>query len=249
MEENETPQVPAEGIIEETPEIVLPSDEVKFEMPEKFAGKSAEEIAKSYLELEAMKNEPPKEEEPSKEPTDDEPPKDDATTTADLIEEYASRGTDLTEEDYKTLEEKGYSRKQVDIYKAGVEAQNAAAAAATMEKAGTTPDEIGNAAEWARANWSEERVTQFNEAITTASEAIQIQMLQMLTEQYRAVGVQQPSTDPVHSTSKPAPKSEGYQSMEQLIADQSDPRYDTRSFKFDPAYYAAVRAKAGKSNF
>lgn len=248
MEENETPQVPAEGAIEETPEIVLPSDEVKFEMPEKFAGKSAEEIAKSYLELEALKNEPPKEETP-KEPTDEEPPKDDATATADLIEEYASRGTDLTEEDYQTLEEKGYSRKQVDIYKAGVEAQNAQAAAATMEKAGTTPDEIGNAAEWARANWSEDRVAQFNEAITTASEAIQVQMLQMLTEQYRAVGITPQSTDPIHSNSKPTPKTEGYTSMEQLIADQSDPRYDQRSFRFDPAFYAAVRAKAGKSNF
>lgn len=35
-------------------EVVLPSDEQTFEMPEKFNGKSAEDIAKAYLELEKM---------------------------------------------------------------------------------------------------------------------------------------------------------------------------------------------------
>ena len=38
---------------EEAP--TLPSDATEFTMPEKFAGKSAEEIAKSYLELEKFK--------------------------------------------------------------------------------------------------------------------------------------------------------------------------------------------------
>lgn len=246
MDEEVTPQVPAEGAIEETPEVVLPSDKVEFEMPEKFAGKSAEEIAKSYMELEALRNEPPKEEEGT---PNEEPPKDDATATADLIEEYASRGTDLTEEDYQTLEEKGYSRKQVDIYKAGVEAQNAKAAQATMEKAGTTPEEAGDAANWARENWSEERVAQFNEAITNASEATQITMLQMLTEQFRNSGDIPTSTEPIHSQTKPVPKTSGYESMEQLIADQSDPRYDQRNFAYDPSYYKAVREKASRSKF
>ena len=240
--------VPVEGTpapaVETPPEVVLPSDETPFAMPEKFEGKTAEEIAKSYLKLEALKA---KDETPPKEENET-PPKDDATTTADLIEEYASRGTDLTEEDYTTLEEKGYSRKQVDIYKAGVEAQTQAKTLATMEKAGTTSEEASNAANWARDNWPAERVASFNDAISNADESVQVQMLQMLTEQFRTNDTKPQNNGPVHAQNSPAPATQGYESMEQLVADQSDPRYDSRSFRYDPAYYKAVRDKAGRSS-
>lgn len=245
-EEVTPPVVPEEGTpTPEEPTVVLPSDEVEFEMPEKFEGKTAEEIAKSYLELEAMKT---KEEEPPKE-NNEEPPENNATTTQDLIEEYAARGTELTEEDYKVLEEKGYSKRQVDLYKAGYAAEQAEKATQLLSTAGTSAEEAQNAATWARENWSEERVSQYNEAIEGAPEAVQVQMIQMLTEQFRTSGVKPVETDPIHSSSKPAPVTKGYESMEQLIADQSDPRYDTRSFKYDPAYYKAVRDKAAKSTF
>ena len=247
-EEITQPVVPEEGTITPPaePEIVLPSDEIAFEMPEKFAGKTAEEIAKSYLELEAFKN---KEAEPPKENEDEEPPKDNATTTADLIEEYAARGTDLTEEDYQVLEEKGYSKRQVDLYKAGYNAEQAQKAAELLTTAGTTADEASNAANWARENWSDERVASYNKAIESASPDVQVQMIQMLTEQFRTAGTKPPQADPLHSNSTPAPTAKGYTSMEQLVADQSDPRYDQRSFKFDPAFYKAVRDKAAKSTF
>jgi len=62
---------PVEEVLEEP--TVLPSDEVPFEMPEKFAGKTAEEIAKSYVELEKFKA--------SQEPT---PPKEEKTPTPSL---------------------------------------------------------------------------------------------------------------------------------------------------------------------
>lgn len=246
MDEEVTPQVPAEGQIEETPEVILPSDEVAFEMPEKFAGKTAEEIAKSYIELEALKNKST-EEEPPKEQQDEEPPKDDATNTTDLIEEYASRGTDLTEEDYQVLEEKGYSKRQVDLYKAGYQAEMAQKATALLESAGTTADEASEAANWARENWSDERVAQYNAAIEAASPDIQVTMIQMLTEQFRSAPKEAQQEQPLHSNQAPTQSNKGYTSMEQLIADQSDPRYDQRSFSFDPAFYNAVRAKAAKS--
>lgn len=247
VENQETPVVPEEGTIvaEETPEVILPSDETPFEMPEKFAGKTAEEIAKSYMELESLRNKP---EDPKPEDTpNEEPNQDDATTTQDLIEEYATRGTELTEEDYQTLEEKGYSRKQVDIYKAGIEAQAQQEALATLEKAGTTAEEAAKAAEWARDNWSPERVAQFNEAIDGATEVVQIQMLQMLNDSYRSGNV--PSLDDnIHAQTNPAPRVEGYESQEQMIADMQDPRYKP-GFYQDKAYVAAVKAKAAKSNF
>ena len=246
MAEEVTPtEVPAEVPATEEPTVELPSDTIEFEMPSKFADKSAEDIAKAYVELEAMKN---KEAEPPKDPNE-EPTKDDATATADLIEEYAARGTDLTEEDYQVLEEKGYSKRQVDLYKAGYKAEQAEAATALLTSAGTTADEASSAAEWARDNWSEERVAQYNTAIEAASPDIQVTMIQMLTEQFRTSGTKAPEADPVHASSKPTPTTKGYSSMEQLIADQSDPRYDQRSFSFDKAYYDAVRTKAGKSTF
>lgn len=245
-EEETAPEVqPEEAVaVEAEPEVQLPSDEAVFEMPDKFAGKSAEEIAKSYMELEALKQEVPEEVTPNEEPT-----KDDADSdTADLITEYTERGTELTEEDYKTLEEKGYSRKQVDIYKAGVEAQAQKESLATIEQAGTTAEEASSAIEWARANWSEERITQFNETIETSPQAVQVQMIQMLTEGYRAGNTPQ-ADGPIHSQRAPVAPTQGYESMNQLVSDMNDPRYDSRTFKYDPAYYKAVRAKAARSSF
>jgi hypothetical protein len=246
-EEERAPEVQPEAVAEEVvaePEVVLPSDEATFEMPDKFAGKSAEEIAKSYMELEAHKQEVPEEVTPNEELTEVDADSD----TQDLITEYTERGTDLTEEDYKTLEEKGYSRKQVDIYKAGVEAQRQQESLATIEQAGTTAEEANSAIEWARENWSEDRIAQFNSAIETSPQAVQVQMIQMLTEGYRAGNT--PKADgPIHSQSAPVAPSQGYESMNQLVADMNDPRYDSRTFRYDPAYYRAVRAKAAKSSF
>ncbi len=245
-EEETAPEVqPEETVaVEAEPEVQLPSDEVAFEMPDKFAGKSAEEIAKSYMELEALKQEVPEEVTPDEEPTKDNADSD----TQDLITEYTERGTELTEEDYKTLEEKGYSRKQVDIYKAGVEAQAQKESLATIEQAGTTAEEASSAIEWARANWSEERIAQFNETIETSPQAVQVQMIQMLTEGYRAGNTPQ-ADGPIHSQRAPVAPTQGYESMNQLVSDMNDPRYDSRTFKYDPAYYKAVRAKAGRSTF
>jgi uncharacterized protein Smg (DUF494 family) len=242
---------------EGTPEVTLPSDEEKFEMPEKFQGKSADEIAKAYLELEKMKSkqdDTTKETESEGDTKEDDPKKekeDDTHETVEtLIEKYVDRGTDLTDDDYADLEAKGYSRKQVDIYKAGVMAQRAAEAQATIEKAGTTQDELTNAATWARENWSEDRINQFNDTISKADEGTQIQMIQMLTETFKASGTKTSDDgDPIHSGNKPAAQNKGYSSMEEMVADMRDPRYDQSSFSYDPAYYKAVRDKAGRSNF
>ena len=250
MEEEITPptEVPAEEVVvpepQSEPEVVLPSDAEVFTMPEKFAGKSAEDIAKSYMELEALKQEAPAEETPNEEtPEDNAEP-----TTADLITEYAERGEALTEEDYQTLEEKGYSRKQVDIYKAGVEAQRNAESLATIEQAGTTAGEAQSALEWARENWDEARIAQFNETIDTSPQAVQVQMIQMLTEGYRNSNTPQ-ANGPIHSQRAPKAETQGYESMNQMVSDMNDPRYDSRTFQYDPAYYNAVREKASKSTF
>lgn len=243
------PVVPTEGTIvaeevqtDVVDEVTLPSDEVTFDMPEKFAGKTAEEIARSYMELEAMKNEP-------KEETSEELIEEHAGDTKDLIDEYTNRGTEITEEDYAVLKEKGYSKEQVDTYKAGVEAQQATKAVELMTTAGTTPDEAKQAGEWARENWSEDRVSQFNTAISTANTDVQVQMLQMLTETYRNDSSKPQAVDPIHAQSRGLSKSTAYESMEQLMVDIGDPRYDRHgNGTRDMAFYNAVKAKVAKSN-
>ena len=227
-------------------EITLPSDEVAFEMPEKFAGKSAEDIAKSYMELEAHRQ---KKEEEGK-PDDKIIEGNAEADTERLITEYAERGEELSEEDYQVLKEKGYSRQRVDIYKAGVQAQKQAAAAATLEKAGTNSAEANEALAWARENWSEERITQFNKTIDSVDQEVQIQMIQMLTDGYRGtISTTEQAEGPIHGQHPPQATNRGYANMNQMIADMSDPRYDMRTFQYDQEYYNAVRAKAAISDF
>jgi hypothetical protein len=98
-----------------------------FVMPKKFEGKSAEEIAKSYMELEKMKAEgkptaePP--ETPVEAPKGEEPqievPK--QANSMDVIQEYSDKymeqGNSLTDQDYKDLESKlGVSKDLVDQF-------------------------------------------------------------------------------------------------------------------------------------
>lgn len=243
---NENTEVPA-GEPEGEPEVVLPSDEVIFEMPDKFAGKSAEEIAKSYMELEALRNKPEETPEQLKE-ENEEPNQNNADSVEELIEHYVDRGTELTEEDYKTLEEKGYSKKQVDRYANGIKAEQQAEAMETLTEAGVTLDEVNQSLEFARDNWDEARIERTNTMLASSDRNVQIQALQMLQDAYSANSPQGLDGN-IHSNTTPQAPSQGYDSMEQMIVDMSDPRYDTRSFKHDPAFYKAVRDKAAKSDF
>ena len=105
-----------EGTTPPVDEVELPSEVSSFEMPEKFKGKTAEEIAQSYIELEKLKAK--KEGEGEQVPPNDEtPPQETPPNTEESVDsyfkEYAENGA-LSEESYQALADKGYSKEQVD---------------------------------------------------------------------------------------------------------------------------------------
>ena len=70
----------------------------------------------------------------------------------------------------------------------------------------------------------------------------------MLTEAYKSGGNTTVDGN-IHGRNTNTPNPQGYTSQDEMVSDMSDPRYDHRSIRYDPAYYKAVRAKATKSNF
>jgi hypothetical protein len=250
-------EVEPEAAPEATPEVVLPSDTPEFVMPEKFEGKSAEDIAKAYTELEKFKETKEIIDEPDitkqeVKPDAEQPERKPGVVTQSDLDEFTAKakenGGTLSEDHYKELEEKGISREQANVYKAGVEAQAQQESLKVITDAGVTMDDVTNAGEWARENWTEERITQFNKTLDVADRDTQIQLIQMLTDAHKS-GNNTPTTNTLHGVGAPAAKANGYVSQNEMVTDMSDPRYDHRSIRYDPAYYEAVRTKAANSDF
>ena len=110
-------------------DVSLPS-ESDFEMPDKFKGKSAEEIARAYAELEKMKAQPdeeaPEEDKPTEESDDSEyinpileegRPEGSQDVPADQFVEFVNefdKNGQLSEDSYQKLQELGYSKEFVN---------------------------------------------------------------------------------------------------------------------------------------
>lgn len=220
------------GGTEVTPEVVtveetvLPSDTVEFEMPEKFAGKTAEEIAKSYIELEKFKA--------SKEEI---PPVENGTKPSlDTVQELIADGLD--DEKYAELEKQGYSKEQVDIYKAGLDAQFKAEGEKILTSIGTSEAEYNQAAEYMQKNWDPARLERFNTAVTNASAEVLPTLLETALLEYRqASGSKGPILE-TQSIGKSDGKVKGYTDNAEFYKDMADPRYGR-----DAKFMAAVEAK------
>jgi len=173
-------------------------------------------------------------------PPSEEPPK-------SLIEEYTSKfkeAGEITQEMYDDLAAKGYDKDTVDTLKAGIEAKSQADAVVVLEAAGTTPEAFNEAINWAKENWSEAQVAEYNEAIGTAEGTAQKLIIQSLMNSY-TTGNPAEDTTPVHSGATNIPKSsQGYESMDDMITDMHDRRYEPGT-----AYYNKVQAKAARSKF
>jgi len=179
---------------DETPtETQLPSEEVAFEMPEKFAGKSAEEIAKSYMELEKMKNTkseeseeggdevskegeetPPEETKEEKEPT-----KEEAEQYQKYVDSYEKNGG-LSDDEYAELEKAGYSKEQVDEEIEYRNYKKEKALSDVLDPLGGGTDKFKEVAKWAAENKSPEEVKEFNEALASSSKLGQQALLKEL---------------------------------------------------------------------
>jgi len=192
-----------------------------------------------------------KEEEVPAEVEDETSPDEEETESApqSLIQEYTAKveanGGEITEEMYAELAAKGYDKDTVDTLKAGIEAKQEAQAAQILSDAGTNQGEFKEAVEWAKDNWSPERIARFNSAVESNSGESLTAVIEGLMDTFNAAGGPKVE-EPVHSgVANPSPSTRGYSDMDEMIKDMGDPRYkDIYS-----SYHKAVKAKAAKSKF
>lgn len=205
------------SLLEPTPEdLTLPSDEVE------------EEVVPEVEEEKVTEDEPEK---------------------ISLIDEYTKLVQEndgvITDEMYKALADKGYDKTTVDTIRAGIEATQASEASAILESAGTTQEDFTQAVEWAKENWSPERIERFNSLVTNNSGDSLVGVIEGLMDNYNSGST--PAVDePIHSgVSKASPTNRGYADENAMLMDMQDSRYkDTNS-----PYHKAVKAKAMRSTY
>ena len=246
----------------EPSEVILDSDKEEFKMPEKFAGKSAEEIAKSYMELEKFKAS--KEEgggqestegevpsEPEKGKADDKETKEPTTEEQATYDKYAAEYDEngsLSEEAYEALAKEGYTKEQVDSeiakreemkeyqqYKADKQLNS------VLEPLGGGKEKFKAVAEWANSDKTEAEMIAFNKALADSPVVAQQALLRGLYAEYEAAGKAEDTI--LHTNSPQTTPSKGYKTQEEFFKDIGSEEY-----KNNAAYRAAVEKKMSKSN-
>lgn len=259
------PEVKAEEA--QTDPNAMPSDasgtesgEPAFVMPEKFKGKSAEEIAKSYMELEksrAKQEEPPKDpNEQPQEPKNDgsEPPANDAgKAAADIVtkaglewaklnDEWNANNGALSDASYDALAKQGVPKQLVNDF---INGQRAIATAnvnavrsAAFEAAGSEAKYM-QAIEWAKTGWDASQIKAFDTAVSgTDVAAVKLAVSGLMSAFTKSGGAEPTNVARTSRTSQGV-----YQSTEQMLKDMADPRYAE-----DPAFRKRVEEKLARSN-
>jgi len=239
-----------EGTLEPTQEkeVILPSDQEEFEVPEKFKDKSPEEIIKAYQELEKKlgeKGKEPDEEKPqAKDEETEEPEKEPLPITPEEYKAFEQKFYEqggLTDEDYAALEAKGIPREVVDQEIAWREFNEQRAIKQVIEPIGLTQDDLKEITAWAKETKSEEEIQAFNEALASTSVKGQQALVKALYIEYKAGN--NLSLD-LHTKSRtPGKPTKGYANESEFLADLSNPAYGS-----DKSYVAAVEAKLAQSN-
>ena len=247
LSEEEVQEI-VEGPKEE--EVVLPSDETSFEMPEKFQGKSAEEIAKAYLELEKMKKSSEEEkggDEVSQEEKSEDETKDEETSVVSddelksYVEEFLAEG-DLSEESYKQLEEKGVTKDQIKEHMEFIQYKQEKALKQVLEPLEGGVEKFKEVALWAKENKTEEEVNAFNEALSKSSVEAQRILLKGLYKEYEESNTT--SNEDVLHTNTPQSTPKGvYTTQEEFFKDIGSEEY-----KNNPKFRQAVEAKMARSD-
>jgi hypothetical protein len=223
------------GPQDETQEVdsSLPSDQEEFVIPEKFAGKSAEEIAKAYVELEkfkASKGEVPTEEAPA--PTEEAP----AEANNKYFDEFITKGS-LSEESYAELEAAGHPREEVterleyEQYKQQKSINDVVSVIGGLENYQAMEA-------WAIDNVSEADRQTFVQEFQGASNFTKKALLKDMYSQFKGGD----TPDVVHTNESQYKNSKGYSAEHEFQADIADPRYGS-----DKSYTKAVEQKMART--
>lgn len=240
--------VKGEGIPEEVP-ASLPSDQVEFKVPEKFEGKSLEDVIKSYQELEKFKGgdtESKEGEEPSKEEV-----KEPTKVEAEEYQKYADsldKNGKLSDAEYAELAEAGYDKATVDA-----EIQGRAdreefetykkdrTLNAMLEPLGGGQDKFKSVSDWANTTKSADEVKAFNQELAASGPMAKQALLKELYSEYDSAGVEADSV--LHSNTTLKQGNKGYATQEEFFKDVGSPEYQTNE-----SYRKAVESKMALSD-
>lgn len=226
----------------ETPEAELPSDQGnKVDrpewLPEKF--ETAEDMAKSYAELEAKLATP-------ETPVEDMAPE-------EVVEEVEARGLDfdalsaeyyesgeLTSESYQALQNAGIPKEVVDQYIAATEQAQEMNRSKVMDNVGGE-EAYTEMLEWAADNLSDAEIDAFNTSVSSND----YDTINMAVKGLAAMKAAETGREPSRSLSGATGSDNGstYGSVKEMMDDMNNPNYHR-----DPAFRAKVEAKLSRSN-
>ena len=210
-------------------------------LPEKF--NSAEDMAKSYSELEkklsggTSEDKQEQEEAPEQSEETDDAPKDGSPDFTKFSEEFAKSG-ELTDDSFKELETMGYPKEMVEAYIRGTQQGSDADVSAVMDVAGGT-DGYKDLTEWAVDNVQEAELKLYNQMVETGTDNAKMAVEWLMSKRDAAEGVE---PNLLSGKSKGAPKDE-FRSTAEVVAAMKDSRYGK-----DTAYTQDVEEKLGRSS-
>jgi hypothetical protein len=193
----------------------LPSDEGEFVIPDKFAGKSAEDIAKAYVELERMKakgEQPPADDTPPS----DQPPADEAPKVEEpnkYYQEFVEKG-ELSEDSFKELEDAGYSREDIQERLEFEQYRQNKKVNAVVEAIGGLENYQAMEA-WATENVVDEERVQFTTEFANASDYVKKVMLKDMYGRFKA-STGNEGGDVIHTNESQFTAVKGYTSQHEL---------------------------------
>lgn len=209
------------------------------EPQQKIAGKfdSVEDLEKAYKELEKKLGQPKEQQETPSENEAEKAVENAGLNMEDMSNYYEENGQ-LSDEHYEALEKSGIPREYVDAYIEGIEAQAQIHNDRILSQVGGA-EQYAEMTEWAKANMNEREIDRYNRAIDTNDPEIMEQAIMGLAYRYRA----EVGNSPKLLEGQGKGSSGGFDSVAQLTAAMSDPRYAK-----DPAYRRDVEQRLARSN-
>lgn len=207
--------------------------------------KTQEELVAAYKELEKKLGEQPAAADAISEPATEpnaasEPAVNEPDFDISKYEESYTQNGGLTEDEYKELADRGFTKEIVDNYIEGRKATAQKEEQEILQAAGMSADTFTQARDWALENLSQDEMTAFNNIVSTGDKMSVAFALQGLYAKYQKANPQpaQKVKTLAGAVSKP-----GYESWAQVTRDMSDPRYHK-----DPAFRKSVEERLAQFN-
>lgn len=159
----------------------------------------------------------------------------------DIQKEWDSKG-ELSPESYEKLSKTGFSRDVVDAFIEGRLASAQLHLNTIFSHAGGDRAAYETMTTWAKDNLATEDVVAYNNAMAGTKSA-QIAAVKGLFARYQQAGGSEPAVTIGGGTKSGEPEGDVYRSVNELLADQRDPRYRSG----DKAFHAMVDRKLSRS--